>query len=639
MKRSIITLFFLIVPVFALLAKDIQHEYLPDGCHYQNGHIVYPAEYNKQKTVIPDKNSDYKYVIFTNFDEEFYDDAYFKYMQTLPEYAPYSVALPFNDATFQQYDITDFDLAVFVMGDAPLNAQVGSQAVYEKINEMLDGNKNVLLTGRKMLWWAFDEDPNAQIGKNPDVSDLLHNTLGIDYIKDQKVHKREGNTITWWGYFIRGHFGDPIGRNIVKFCNMNFDTGSEEWEPLAHYFSLNVFRSRDPEIFPQVDHFLREKNGEKNDTIAGIRTEIDQARAAVWSVGFEAFAGDVPRETLMQRAMMWLLGNIAPDGAQIQVEPYSTNYGSVPVGETSVREFSINSFGKEDLEINEISFFINDDDAFEVIEGAPEEGETIVVPPGEYHLIKVAFTPESEKRYEGLLTIKSNAINAAYKDVNIEGTGGPSEQGPMIETNAVDNTLDFGSIKSGKSNDLELEIMNSGDGQMRVDDLELIENSESAFMFPQTFSTPFFVLPDEKYTIKVRFIGLAEEKEYTAKLLIESDAHNHSDLYIDLIGVVDNSTSVFDDHEEIKYLEVKAVPNPADDGFRLEMINTSNMPVPVSMYLMNSNGEKVRTFDKNTIETGMSSFWVPSGELSSGKYYIVIKSGNMTDSYPLLINK
>lgn len=629
----------MVLPLFFSNVYAFEHEYLPEGCRYENGNIVYPTDYNKDKQIIPKSNSDYKYVIFNNFDEDFYESAYYQYMLKLPEYAPYSVALPFDDITFSEYDITDFDLAIFVMGDAPLNAQFGNQVVYEKIQEMIDGNKNVLITGRKMLWWAFDENPGAAVGKNDEVIDLLENTLGIEYIKDQKVHVREGNTITWWGYFIRGHFGDPIGRNIVKFCNMNFLTDGEVWEPLAHYMSLNVFRSKDTEQYPQVDHFLREKNAEKNDTIVGIRTEIDKARIALWSVGFEAFAGDVPRETLLQRSMMWLLGNIAPDGANIQVEPYSTNFGSVPVGQTSIREFAINSLGKIDLEISEISFFFNDDDAFEITEGAPAEGEPIVVPPGEYHTIKVSFTPEAEKRYAGLFTIKSNALNAGYKDVNVEGTGGTSEQGPTIETNAVDRLFDFGSVNSGKSVDKDFEIKNTGDGPMRVDELKIIDDNDNAFMFPQTFSTPFFVDPDGVHNIKVRFIGLAEEKEYTAKLRIKSDAQNESELYIDLVGEVDNSVSVFENMQAIDNFSIKAMPNPAGDSFKMQLINNTGSLLPVDIYILDISGNKVMSIDDNTLDIGIYNKDIQTDGLSSGKYYIVVKSSGKISSYPLLISK
>ncbi len=636
------TLWTIILSFFLLTALSFSNNnYLPEGCRFENGNVIYPDSYDQQLAKTDQTHSDqYKYVIFNNFDADFYETAYYKYMKENPEYAQYSVALPFNDNTFSQYDITDFDLAIFVMGDAPLNAQMGTSVVYDKINEMLDGGKNVLLTGRKILWWALDDDPNAQMGKNPEVIELLENKLGIEYIKDLKVHKKEGNTITWWGYIIRGNFDDPIGRSIHKYCNMDFDTGHEIWEPLAHYFSVNVFKSKDKEKFPQVDHFIRENNDERNDTIVGIRTEIDKARIALWSMGFEAFAGDIPRETLLQRAMMWLLGNIAPDGPQILVEPYSTNFGSVPVGQTSEKMFTINSIGKEPLEITDISFFINDDDSFEVTEGAPEDGETITVQPGEYHEIKITFSPLSEKRFEGLLTIVSNALNGQYKDVNIEGVGGQSEQGPQIETNADENgEIDFGSIKTANSKDIDFIIMNTGDAQLRVDDIEIIDDEDEVFLFPQTLATPFFVAAGESHSIKVRFVGLQEEKEYTATIQINSDAHNGSTYYVYLKGKVDNSTDVEDITDQIGEIAMEIVPNPASESIVLKCRNAGTNLTYANIFIVDIAGRKVLDAGTKPIITGLQSESISIDHLPSGHYLVILEFDDNHATFPLIIIK
>jgi hypothetical protein len=617
----------------------IDHPYLPEGCTYVNGNIVYPDSFNMEKPKDDHKHSDqYKYVIFNNLDTEYYDNAYYTYMRNNPEYAQYSIALPFNDNTFAQYDITDFDLAIFVLGDSPLNGQMGTSVIYEKINEMIEGGKNVLITGRKMLWYAFDEEA-PEIFKNEDVINLLSNTLGIEYIKNMKVHKVEGNTTTWWGYIIRGHFGDPIGRSIHKYCNMDFETGHERWSPLAHYFTVNVFKSKDKEKFPEVDHFIRGNNDERNDTIVGIRTEIDQARVALWSMGFEAFAGDVPRETLLQRAMMWLLGNIAPDGAQILVEPYSTNFGSVPVGQTSEKSFTINSIGKEPLEITDISFFFNDDDSFEVTEGAPESGSKILVQPGEFHEIKVAFTPESQKRFQGLLTIYSNALNGQYKDVNIEGVGGESEQGPILETNADENgEIHFGSIKSANSKDLDFIIMNTGDAQLRVDDIEIIDDEDNAFLFPQVLATPFFIPAGETQTIKVRFVGLQDEKEYTATIEIQSDAHNGSTNYVYLIGSVDNSTNVID-FVKSENFSVQVVPNPASESFSILHSYNSDTPTNADIFITDHTGKKLIDLQRKLITSGDHIETIDTKHLPSGNYLIVFNIGSERIAYPLIIIK
>jgi hypothetical protein len=114
-----------------------------------------------------------KYILFDNFDVNAQDViplanqtkqplseyAYWIYLSDpnyMPDIAPYAIKKPFNDATLAQYNITDFDVAIFPMGDNKLNTRVGNANVLKVIKDMIAAGKNVLITGRKFLWYAFD---------------------------------------------------------------------------------------------------------------------------------------------------------------------------------------------------------------------------------------------------------------------------------------------------------------------------------------------------------------------------------------------------------------------------------------------------------------------------------------------------
>ncbi|MFN3306942.1 MAG: hypothetical protein ACK42Z_07125, partial [Candidatus Kapaibacteriota bacterium] len=157
-----------------------------------------------------------KYILFDNLERKnFVDSAYWIYLTDptyMPEIAPYVVREPFNDLTLQKYNLTDFDVAIFLLGDNKLNTKVGNASVLNAIRQMISAGKNCLIIGRNVLYYAF----NPQGGDlNPEVQKFLSDTLGIEYLTRVYVSRQSGNEIQYSSFNIKGALGDPVGQSII----------------------------------------------------------------------------------------------------------------------------------------------------------------------------------------------------------------------------------------------------------------------------------------------------------------------------------------------------------------------------------------------------------------------------------------
>ena len=578
-----------------------------------------------------------KYVLFNNLDPDFAQTAYYENFQKydgLKDYEPYAISLPFNASTFAQYNITDFDMAIFPMGDNALSYSSGGHKVITKIKEMIAAGKNVLVTGRTMLYRALAPGGSD---KDPEVVDFLENTMGIDYIHRKDVHKVEGNTTTWWSYIIHGHDPDPVGKSIRKGCNFETYNG---WPPLAYYMSLDIFFSKDKEKYPQVEHFIYHDGLERNDTIVAIRTEVGESRLILYSMGFEAYCGEIPRGSLLHRCMLWALGNIKPDGPVLQFDPVNLDFERVKVDSSRDLEFVINSIGKEELEITETSFFDNPDDVFTIVEGeVPFGGTPITLKNGESHKLKVRFTPKDKKEYAGMLSVYSNSITGNIKDLNCAGIGGQENSGPKVATN-FGKKIDFGQLRLAKSETFELKFYNPGDKELTVQMCRMDTNmaDHDLFTFPQVLATPFFVQPGDSIIVKVKFAATKNEyRIYTGKILIECDALNDPVFEIDLTGEIIEGTSV--DEDVLAKLDINIIPMPVQNEFRIDINNNYTMLSNANIYISDLLGAKVKNIFSGSLASGFTGFDVNSTSMASGIYLLVAEVGSRKIVKRIVVSK
>lgn len=577
-----------------------------------------------------------KYILFDNLEKKnLVDSAYWIYLTDptyMPDIAPYVVREPFNDATLQKYKLTDFDVAIFLLGDNKLNTKVGNASVLNAIRQMISAGKNCLIIGRNVLFYAF----NPQGGDlNPEVQKFLSDTLGIDYLTRVYVSRQSGNEIQYWSFNIRGAFGDPVGQSIIKWCNIGFQAGQETWWPLAIYLAFDVFKSKDPVKFPPVDHFIRTNNAVPNDTIVGIRTEWGTARLCFWSIGFEAFAGDIPRGYQLARAMNWLKGNIAPDGAAYDIDPNIIDFGEIPPGKSDTIQVTITSTGKLDLVIEEIDFWENPDDVFEIVSG--KITKPVTLKRGQKYTFTVKFTPKEKIAYQGSLSIKTNALNNEYFYVEVWGYGGGVEsKGPILETNYPENKIDFGKVKKPTSKIVELVLKNVGDKTLEISEFEIDTSYQDheRFDFAQVLQTPIYIEPNDSFKVKVRFSAATqEERVYYGRIRVVTNAKNNNLLFIELQGEVEGFVSVENDKQTST--NTFAWFNEIEKTIKLSF--DKDFGAPISISLTNPFGQVIKSLA--TIPNPAEQIEIPCEQIPSGAYLIVLHSSKGLFTKPIIIVK
>lgn len=580
-----------------------------------------------------------KYILFDNLEQpNFVDSAYWNYLSDpdiMPEIASYIIRKPFNDATLQQYNLADFDVAIILLGDNKLNTRIGNVSVLNALRRIISAGKNAMIIGRRALWYAFNpESPD----KNPEVQKFLTDTLGIDYLTFLKVSRQEGNTIYYWSFNIRGAFGDPVGMSIIKWCNIIYNPAPGiDWTPLAIYLGFDVFRSRDPQRFPPVDHFIRTNNTYPNDTIVGIRTEIGTSRLCFWSIGFEAFAGDIPRSSQILRAITWLKGNIAPDGAAYDLDPPVVEFGSVQIDSTLELDVTITSTGKLDLVIDEIDFWENPDSVYEIVAGKITSNKPKTLKRGQFHTFTIRFKPKENIEYKGSISIHSNALDQEYRYVDIWGYGGILQKGPQISTSANKDTIDFGYVARPTSKKIDFKIYNEGDRDLEIREFEIDTTfgDHTQFDIAQTLNKPFIIVPNDSAAIKLRFsAAVNEDKTYIGRLHIETNIENQNHIYFYLVAFASGYVKVIDPNQN-NFELFSISPNPSDGNFII-FFNEDTDDIH-SIEITDVNGKVLKKKNRNNMNFPVTSFG--NLDLPTGIYFILLRKNNSVFSNPLIILK
>lgn len=575
-----------------------------------------------------------KYVVVRDFDT-YADSAYWLSLSGMQQYKDFAKFVNWNDLSNGLLNINDLQMVILPMGVQPL-----TKTHVTKLKDLIAKNKRILIAGHSILYYAFDD---ASGFKDAAVQDFLSNDLGIKYTRNTPLCRQEGNTLYYWSFTIHGDFADPIGKSIRKWCNIGFkQPDGTVWPPLVNVLFCNTFLSKDSSKYFWVEHFKRADDDPRTDTIVATRTTIgDSARVILYSIGFDAFAGEIPRSTLLERCIVWATEDIAPDGPQVQVDPLRMDFSFVPIGETRTADLLIKNVGNQPLKMEEIDFF-DDAGAFTLTKGGFKSGSKIVtLKTGETYTVTVQFKPTQKQNYAGILTVKSNSVYYNFKDIDIVGVGGKDVSGPKIEATG-NGTIDFGKIYSS-SKDIELKIRNTGESELIIDKLKIIESDDAAFLFPQTINVPFSIaaLDSNKNSIKVRFALRPTQKIYKGKIQIHSNATNSADYFIDLIGeVVADPGYVNDGKAETDdgSFKMSVTPNP---GFEKSMLKyslvSSDKDVSIKLYSVDGN-EIVRIYSGN-LSAGEYSFDFNMLNLPTGTYNVVSKVGEKRIVLPVIIVK
>lgn len=430
----------------------------------------------------------------------------------------YAERKPFSAATFAAKDITEYDIAIFVMGTKyHLGTSVDGIKVIDKINQMLAANKSVIIVGYQVLAGAY-------AGGDVASKNFLENWLGISNPR-QFNHVIDG---TIYGMKVKGIDSDPIAAGYPKWCNMMFNEGGDGTEPPYRYYPSSPFFEVQGGKNAVGFDVITEVAGvtlEGDPLFTGARAEQGNAKVAFWSINYD-ITNSVHRSRFydaMLRAMRWMLQNVPHPEGFLRMESEALDFGSVEPNLTKTLQAVFMNTGRETLTVSKFEI-AGDEEAgvFEIVEG----GEGIVMNPGDIRFVDVKFAPKDKKIYEDYLIAYSNGVNGDIEAKLIGQGGDEAFFGPRLEVTRL--PVNFGTLPYAQVMDKNIPLTNTGNLSMVVHSIKMIEDADKRFKFVETISTPFNVPPGETYNLKVRFTSSDEEAaDFKGKIEISTSALNN----------------------------------------------------------------------------------------------------------------
>lgn len=496
---------------------------------------------------IPGKNI----IIFNNMDidlpvSNYFDLAYLDHIRHYPTADPYldhSVVVPFSDITFSQYNITDFDVAIFPLGEFPLNAATtpGGIKVIDKIKEMLNANKNVMIIGRRMMTYAFHTTP-----ADPAVTDFLSYELGLKSDSSGSYDFMMGNTYV--PFRVKGVPSGIHFRGYTMYCNIGWGRQNVDPElPIRSEGLVDIMKFKpNNKLSDGIDYI--DQIGAVGDTVetippnywVGLKADsvLDgSGRLVMWSIAPNVAALNemVYFGNKMQGALNWLLEKMPKLNPWLKLETTSLSFGTIPLDYPKKKSVKVQNFSKQNLIIYQTVIERmeeeEEEEAFRITKGITND--TLL--PMEIRTIEVEFTATEEREYTNILKIISNASNGEELIVELQGRGG-KDVSTEPEIVVQQEPYDFGTVNVGQSVIKDLKISNSGLQDLVVDSLYFELNTDGSFLFTKPMLTPIVVKGGEDTTFSVKFVPVDWGKNYIGKIKIVSNAKKNPVVYLNLIG-------------------------------------------------------------------------------------------------------
>jgi hypothetical protein len=549
------------------------------------------------------------------------DSLYQRYPNPDYNYLSNMVITSYSDATFSKYNLTDFDVAIFPLGDYPLNATTqGGIKVIDKIKEMLDAGKRVMLIGRSIITWALYD-------KDPVVLDFLANTLGIDFgtqadkIPTGTVQTIQGNTYI---PFHIANLDDPIGKQYDYYCNVGWGRNNATPAlPLRLNDHLDIFRLKPDAAatgFAYLNQFgelSQYPNDIKNvPTVPGIwvgcHANIGDGKIAFWSMAPDVCAlNESPYfARTEQLAMDWFTKDLPKADAWIDFETTQLDFGETLIGVGKPKELRYRNFGRKPLTINKIYFQEWEAPGIFTITSG---GQPEVLQPGDMRTMTITFTPDEARTFQDYLVFESDAVNASTATVSLTGVGGKDvPTGPEITVPA--DTFKFNTLDVGSMQTMDFYFESSGTSSVIVQKIEFIQNDGSVFNFPKSMNFPIVVQAGDRYTFSVRFVPTDYGKVYNCILKITSNANKNSIAYLYGQGKTISASQGAQITASVDTLNFGPVKPLNSITKELDIINTGQQALKIQTIYFSQNDDATFSYPAS-IDDSLPISIVPGGKL------------------------
>ncbi len=552
MKKLITLLLIVLFAKINTFAIDISQLNLPKSIildepkdlNLPKNQVAKPVYVIFDNFVANDKNNEG--VVISNLFDLCYYDIYQKYPTPDYNYNSFMLRTSYSDAFFSQYNITDFDVAIFPLGEYPLNATTnGGIKVIDKINEMLDAGKRVMVIGRRIMLWAFVNVQGLEDGKDPVVIDFLTTSLGINKDSTGFLDLQMGNS--WRPFHIKSIEENPTTKGYDMYCNVGYGRNVEPQLPIIFQNFIDVFQLNKVDGIvgtTWLDQYLAIGHDNKlavthefpyGRFMTGLSAQIGDGKMTLWT-----FAPDVAAATEMEYffnyekfSMDWFTLDLPKPIPWIEFETSLVDFGETLPESEKFKELRFRNYSTKPFDITKIyTDEWTEEGIFTIVE---KPTLPYTMQPGEVQKVKIKFRPTEEVEYEEQLVFETTAQNGSTKAIILQGIGGKdAPTGPEITVQS--EPFNFGIVDIGSTVIKDFTFESSGTAPLIVNKIEFTQNDDLVFNFPNTMNFPIVVQPGAVYAFQVRYTPRDFGKTYNCTLKITSDAKVNPAAYIYGVG-------------------------------------------------------------------------------------------------------
>lgn len=211
----------------------------------------------------------------------------------------------------------------------------------------------------------------------------------------------------------------------------------------------------------------------------------------------------------------------------------------------------------------------------------------------------------------------------------------PEPEGPQLTHNKPLNRISFGKVDGSKNDDFV--ITNSGEQNLSITNIEITGDDAGVFevLNPGNSTIP----GGEDHTITLRFTP-KENTDYTATLVIESNAENTPILELPLLGTGNKPTSVIDGVAYMQgVLNMEVGPNPMVDQALLTYNIESNAAVDINISLFDVAGNEIMTLVNSSKAPGSHNLTISGNNLANGTYFVRATANGKAVQLPVVVSK
>jgi hypothetical protein len=212
--------------------------------------------------------------------------------------------------------------------------------------------------------------------------------------------------------------------------------------------------------------------------------------------------------------------SLVKSSPKVEIAVASLDFGSVSVGQSADRKFTLKSTGNVPLTAS----LATGSPQFTIV--APAAGFTVAS--GDQQQITMRFTPAGTGAQPSTLTISSN--DAAHPSISVALTGTGVVLSPAIDLAPL--VLGFGTVNTGDTQDQPLVLTNTGKGALTI---RSISSTDPQFTVSAP-DVPFTLPPSAQQMLTIHFTPAASGTQ-TATLSISSDDPNHPVASVVLTGI------------------------------------------------------------------------------------------------------